>query len=51
MSAVLTPTTTGKLKLHAAKPSFFGLVCGEFLKVMRQWSTRIMLVLLLGVTV
>lgn len=51
MSAVITPTTTGKLKLHAAKPSFFGLVRGEFLKVMRQWSTWILLILLLGVTV
>jgi ABC-type transport system involved in multi-copper enzyme maturation permease subunit len=51
MNAVLTPTTTGKLKLRAAKPSFFGLVRGEFLKVMRQWSTWILLILLLGVTI
>ena len=51
MNAVLTPTTTGKLKLRASKPSFFGLVRGEFLKVMRQWSTWILLILLLGVTI
>ena len=51
MNAVLTPTTTGKLKLRAAKPSFFGLVRGEFLKVTRQWSTWILLILLLGVTI
>ncbi len=51
MNAVLTPTTTGNLKLRTAKPSFFGLVRGEFLKVMRQWSTWILLILLLGVTV
>lgn len=51
MNAVLTPTSTGKLKLRSAKPSFFGLVRGEFLKVMRQWSTWILLILLLGVTV
>jgi ABC-2 type transport system permease protein len=51
MNAVLTPTTTGKLKLRAAEPSFFGLVRGEFLKVMRQWTTWILLGLLLAVTV
>ena len=51
MSAVITPTTTGNLKLRAAQPSFFGLVRGEFLKVMRQWTTWILLVLLAGVTV
>ena len=51
MNAVLMSTTTGNLKLRAAKPSFFGLVRGEFLKVMRQWSTWILLILLLGVTV
>ena len=51
MSAVITPTTTGNLKLRAAKPSFFGLVRGEFLKVMRQWTTWILLVLVVGVTV
>ena len=51
MSAVITSTTTGNLKLRAAKPSFFGLVRGEFLKVMRQWTTWILLVLVVGVTV
>ncbi len=51
MSAVITSTTTGNLKLRAAKPSFFGLVRGEFLKVMRQWSTWILLLLVIGVTV
>lgn len=51
MNAVLTPTTTGKLKLRTAKPSFFGLVRGEFLKVMRQWSTWILLLMVIGVTV
>ncbi len=51
MSAVITSTTTGNLRLRAAKPSFFGLVRGEFLKVMRQWSTWILLILVVGVTV
>ena len=51
MSAVLTSTTTGNLKLRTAKPSFFGLVRGEFLKVMRQWTTWILLVMVIGVTV
>ncbi|HEY6542692.1 MAG TPA: ABC transporter permease subunit, partial [Ktedonobacteraceae bacterium] len=51
MSAVFTSTTTGNLKLRAAKPSFFGLVRGELLKAMRQWSTWILLILVLGVTI
>ena len=51
MNAVLAPTTTGKLQFHAARPSFFGLVRGELLKVTRQWSTWILLILLLGVTI
>lgn len=51
MSAVITSATTGNLKLRAAKPSFFGLVRGEFLKVMRQWTTWILLALLVGVTI
>ncbi|HET9999776.1 MAG TPA: ABC transporter permease subunit [Ktedonobacteraceae bacterium] len=51
MSAVITSTTTGNLKLRTAKPSFFGLVRGEFLKVMRQWTTWILLVLVAGVTI
>jgi ABC-type transport system involved in multi-copper enzyme maturation permease subunit len=34
--------------LRAARPSFFGLVRGEFFKAMRQWTTWILLVLLIG---
>jgi|SRR5579871_56942 ABC-type transport system involved in multi-copper enzyme maturation permease subunit len=41
---VLTPTET-----ITAKPSFLGVVRGEFLKVSRQWTTWIMLVLLGGI--
>ncbi len=51
MSTVITSTPTEQLRLHTAKPSFFGLVRGEFFKVMRQWTTWILLVLLVGVTV
>lgn len=51
MSAVITSANTGNLKLRTAKPSFFGLVRGEFLKVMRQWSTWILLALLVGATI
>jgi ABC-type transport system involved in multi-copper enzyme maturation permease subunit len=38
-------------RLRKARPSFFGLVRGEFFKIMRQWTTWILLVLLVGVTV
>ena len=51
MSAVITSASSENIHLHAAKPSFFGLVRGEFLKIMRQWSTWILLVLLVGATV
>ena len=51
MSTVITSANTGNLKLRTAKPSFFGLVRGEFLKVMRQWSTWILLALLVGATI
>jgi ABC-2 type transport system permease protein len=51
MSAVITSASSENLQLRTAKPSFFGLVRGEFLKVMRQWSTWILLALVVGVTV
>ena len=51
MSAVITSAPAENIKLRKARPSFFGLVRGEFLKVMRQWTTWILLVLLTGVTV
>ncbi len=51
MSAVITSAPAENIKLREARPSFFGLVRGEFLKVMRQWTTWILLVLLTGVTV
>ncbi len=42
-------TTAGHSRLHTATPSFFGLVRGELFKIGKQWTTWIMLVLLLGV--
>lgn len=52
MSTTMTTTTsTNALRSQHAHPSFFGLVRGEFLKIMRQWTTWILLILLLGVTV
>ena len=51
MSAVITSAAAENTQLRTAKPSFFGLVRGEFLKVMRQWNTWILLALLLVVTV
>jgi ABC-2 type transport system permease protein len=50
-TAVITPTPTQQIQLHSAKPSFFGVVRGEFFKIARQWTNWIMLVLLLGVIV
>jgi ABC-2 type transport system permease protein len=50
-TAVITPTPTEQIQLHSAKPSFLGTVRGEFFKIARQWTTWIMLVLLLGVIV
>ena len=51
MSAVMTSAPSENIQLRTAKPSFFGLVRGEFLKVMRQWTTWILLILVVGVTV
>src|SRR5437764_5010279 len=51
VSIVIAPAPAEQIKLHHATPSFFGLVRGEFLKVMRQWSTWILLVLLVGANV
>ncbi len=52
MSAVVTSAPAEQIaKLHNATPSFFGTVRGEFFKIMRQWTTWIMLVLLLGVII
>ena len=54
MSTVMTTTPTASeehLHLHDSIPSFFGLVRGEFFKILRQWTTWIMLVLFLGVII
>src|SRR5690349_14625467 len=44
------PTTRaeGRTAFHDAKPSFFGILGGELFKISRQWTTWIMLVLLIG---
>ncbi|HVB21046.1 MAG TPA: hypothetical protein VNG51_03760 [Ktedonobacteraceae bacterium] len=49
MSAVTTATTAGHTSLHTATPSFFGLVRGELFKIRKQWTTWIMLGLLVCV--
>jgi ABC-2 type transport system permease protein len=53
MSTAVTTSAPAehKMKLHSAKPSFFGTVRGEFFKIGRQWTTWIMLALLLGVII
>jgi ABC-2 type transport system permease protein len=38
-------------RLREAKPSFFGLVRGEFFKIIRQWTTWILFTLLVAVMV
>jgi ABC-type transport system involved in multi-copper enzyme maturation permease subunit len=37
------------IKLHKSKPSFPGILRGEIFKITHQWTTWVMLVLLLGV--
>ena len=51
MSTTITTAQAKHIQLQDARPSFFGLVRGEFFKAMRQWTTWIMLVMLLGVIV
>lgn len=50
MSTVATPSeiSTRETRLHASKPSFFGLVRGELFKMNRQLTTWIMLILFMG---
>jgi ABC-2 type transport system permease protein len=48
LSPTATPAATSP---HAARPSFIGLVRGEFLKVSRQLTTWLMLLALAGVIV
>ncbi len=51
-TTVTTPAPAEQIiKIHSAKPSFFGILRGEFFKIRHQWITWIMLVLLLGVIV
>ena len=42
-STVMTSTTVGRTSLHTATPSFIGLVRGELFKIRKQWTTWIML--------
>ena len=51
MNTVLTSAPSAHIKLHSSKPSFPGILRGEIFKITRQWTTWIMLVLLLGVIV
>lgn len=45
-STITSSTTIGRTSLHTATPSFFGLVRGELFKIRKQWTTWIMLGLL-----
>ncbi|HCI81996.1 MAG TPA: hypothetical protein DHW02_20160, partial [Ktedonobacter sp.] len=52
MSTITTSAPTSRTeRIHTSKPSFFGLVRGEFFKISRQWAIWLMLVLLLGVII
>lgn len=48
MNTVVTSAPAAQIKIHSSTPSFPGIVGGEFFKITRQWTTWIMLVLLLG---
>lgn len=48
MSTIATTPALTK-RVHTSKPSFIGLVRGELFKISHQWSTWIMLVMLIGV--
>ncbi len=48
-STITTSTTLGRTSLHTATPSFIGLVRGELFKIRKQWTTWIMLGLLVCV--
>ncbi|HLX39582.1 MAG TPA: hypothetical protein VKR42_03580 [Ktedonobacteraceae bacterium] len=48
-STVMTSTSVGRTSLHTATPSFIGLVRGELFKIRKQWTTWIMLGLLVCV--
>jgi ABC-2 type transport system permease protein len=47
--ATLANSAALPIPVHTARPSFIGIMRGEFLKVGRQWTTWIMLVLLAGI--
>jgi ABC-2 type transport system permease protein len=52
MSTVIaTPASAEHKQLRKARPSFFGLLRAEFFKVLHQWTTWILLVLLAGVMI
>lgn len=48
-STITTSTLAGRSSLHTATPSFLGLVRGELFKIRKQWTTWIMLALLVGI--
>src|SRR5579859_2775502 len=48
-TAIAEISTIEQNRLHNARPNFFGIVRGEFLKISRLWMTWIMLLMWLGV--
>jgi ABC-2 type transport system permease protein len=48
-STITTATPVGRTSYHTATPSFIGLVRGELFKIRKQWTTWIMLGLLVCV--
>ena len=47
-AAVAHPVATPRTALHAATPSFVGIVRGELLKISRQWSTWLLALVVAG---
>jgi ABC-2 type transport system permease protein len=48
VNTVVTAAPAAQIKVHNSTPSFPGIVRGEIFKITRQWTTWILLVLLLG---
>ncbi len=51
MSVATSPAAAQSVSVRKLRPSFFGLVGGEWFKVWRQWATWIMLALLIAVII
>ncbi len=49
MSTVITAALAEQMEKRASRPSFLGILGGEIFKITRQWTTWVMLILLVGI--